>query len=93
LRVRRNYPYQGRNDGLTLPLRRRFPPTSYVGVELEINQKHVRVGDRIPASLARAIVDALRETLDLSYGDGPNGRRPSHHAGITLPADVSRRAR
>jgi predicted N-formylglutamate amidohydrolase len=38
LRVRRNYPYKGRNDGLTSSLRRRFPSESYVGMEIELNQ-------------------------------------------------------
>jgi predicted N-formylglutamate amidohydrolase len=41
LRVRRNYPYAGRNDGLTSSLRRRFPPGRYVGMEIELNQAFV----------------------------------------------------
>lgn len=40
LRVRRNYPYTGKSDGFTAYLRRRFPAESYVGIELEINQRH-----------------------------------------------------
>jgi predicted N-formylglutamate amidohydrolase len=42
LRVRRNYPYKGRNDGLTSSLRRRFPSESYVGMEIELNQGLMR---------------------------------------------------
>ena len=38
LRVRRNHPYRGRADGLTTALRRRFAPTRYLGVELEVSQ-------------------------------------------------------
>jgi predicted N-formylglutamate amidohydrolase len=38
LRVRRNYPYEGKGDGLTNHLRRHFPATAYLGIELEINQ-------------------------------------------------------
>lgn len=38
LRVRRNYPYLGKGDGLTSHLRKRFPPDDYVGIELEVNQ-------------------------------------------------------
>lgn len=38
LRVRRNYPYLGKGDGLTSHLRKRYPPNDYVGIELEINQ-------------------------------------------------------
>ncbi len=64
LRVRRNYPYQGRNDGLTLRLRRQHAASRYVGVELEINQKHVTVQQRFPAQIRRAVVESLRETLN-----------------------------
>ncbi len=46
LKVRCNYPYTGRSDGFTAFLRRRFPSDLYVGIELEINQKHVVRGGR-----------------------------------------------
>jgi predicted N-formylglutamate amidohydrolase len=39
IRIRRNYPYLGKADGLVTHLRKRFPPDLYAGVELEINQK------------------------------------------------------
>ncbi len=39
LRVRRNYPYRGVSDALVTHLRRRY--SSYSGMELEVNQKHV----------------------------------------------------
>ncbi|WP_027714591.1 N-formylglutamate amidohydrolase [Desulfuromonas sp. TF] len=45
LRVRRNYPYLGTSDSLVTTLRRRFPPASYLGIEIEVNQKHP-AGDR-----------------------------------------------
>lgn len=38
LRVRRNYPYLGRADGLPTALRRVFPAEDYLGFELELNQ-------------------------------------------------------
>ena len=38
LKLRRNYPYQGKGDGLTSLLRKRHSPDSYIGVELEVNQ-------------------------------------------------------
>ena len=41
LRVRLNYPYAGKSDGLTSTLRQRFAPERYLGIELEINQRHV----------------------------------------------------
>ena len=38
LRIRRNFPYLGKSDGLTTTLRQKFG-TAYVGLEIEINQK------------------------------------------------------
>ena len=38
LRIRRNYPYLGKSDGLTTTLRQKFG-AAYVGLEIEINQK------------------------------------------------------
>lgn len=55
--VRRNYPYAGWNDGLTTFLRGRLPTADYLGVELELNQKHVAA----PASewrVLRAVIIA-----------------------------------
>ncbi len=63
LRVRRNYPYQGRNDGLTLHLRRQYSPASYVGVELEINQKHLNAQRAFPLAMRRAVIASLDAAL------------------------------
>jgi predicted N-formylglutamate amidohydrolase len=60
LRVRRNYPYAGKGDGLTSYLRLRFPPGAYVGVELEINQGIVLAAGRGWTALRGLLVDALR---------------------------------
>lgn len=41
-KIRRNYPYQGKTDGLCTALRQKFDPQKtgcYVGFEIEINQK------------------------------------------------------
>ena len=38
LRVRRNYPYRGADDGFTTHLRRLFPGDRYLGIELEFNR-------------------------------------------------------
>ena len=38
LRVRRNYPYRGADDGFTTGPRRAFPGDRYLGIELEINR-------------------------------------------------------
>lgn len=63
LKVRRNYPYTGRSDGFTAYLRRRFPDERYVGIELEINQKHVLDGARHWRALRLKVIDALRRAM------------------------------
>jgi len=61
--VRRNYPYRGRGDGLTTWLRRRFAAGVYVGVELELNQRHVSPTSAQWSGLRRVIVQSLRQAL------------------------------
>lgn len=63
LRVRRNYPYAGRGDGLTSHLRVRLPSNAYVGIELEINQSIVLAAGGRWAALRRALTDSLRTAL------------------------------
>ena len=63
LRVRRNYPYAGKGDGVTSALRRAFPPGAYLGMELEINQAIALAAGRRFAALRRALIDALRMAL------------------------------
>jgi len=41
LMLRRNYPYRGVSDSLVTHLRRHYARRGYVGMELELNQKHV----------------------------------------------------
>jgi predicted N-formylglutamate amidohydrolase len=41
LTLRRNYPYRGVSDSLVTHLRRHHGRRGYVGMELELNQKHV----------------------------------------------------
>ena len=59
LNIRRNYPYSGKSDGFTAYLRGRFPDHAYLGIELEINQKHVFKGGRHWRELRRLIVETL----------------------------------
>jgi predicted N-formylglutamate amidohydrolase len=59
LRVRRNYPYAGRNDGLTASLRRQFTPEAYVGIELEINQGMPDSGRHL-RRLHAVLIESLR---------------------------------
>jgi predicted N-formylglutamate amidohydrolase len=60
LRVRRNYPYAGKGDGLTKYLRLRFPARAYVGIELEVNQRIVFAAGRRWTALRRVLIDSLR---------------------------------
>jgi predicted N-formylglutamate amidohydrolase len=60
LRVRRNYPYAGKGDGLTAHLRLCFPPNNYVGIELEVNQRIVVAAGRRWTVLRRVLIDSLR---------------------------------
>jgi predicted N-formylglutamate amidohydrolase len=63
LRVRLNAPYRGTADGLTTDLRRRFPATAYIGLELEVNQR-LPAGD--PAAWRRLrtlILDTLGQAV------------------------------
>lgn len=59
MRVRRNYPYEGRSDGLTTTLRRIFPGDRYMGIEIEVNQGLIEENGCFPG----AVVDALVGTL------------------------------
>jgi predicted N-formylglutamate amidohydrolase len=64
LRVRRNYPYAGKGDGLTSHLRRIFPSGKYVGIELEVNQAIVLAAARRWAALRAVLIDSLRMASD-----------------------------
>ncbi|HYD63694.1 MAG TPA: N-formylglutamate amidohydrolase [Noviherbaspirillum sp.] len=61
LKTRLNYPYLGTADGFTVYLRRRFPAESYLGIELEINQKHVRGSREHWRSVRNAVIEAFHD--------------------------------
>ena len=61
LKTRLNYPYLGTADGFTVYLRRQFPPDAYLGIELEINQKHVRGRAEHWHSVRRAVIEAFHD--------------------------------
>jgi predicted N-formylglutamate amidohydrolase len=72
LKIRLNYPYKGTSDGLTSFLRRwtgNDDPTSpYVGVEIEVNQKHVFEGESHWHALRSTIVETLLKAMCNVYG-------------------------
>jgi predicted N-formylglutamate amidohydrolase len=59
LRVRRNYPYAGKGDGLTSHLRLRYAQHDYLGIELEVNQRIVFAAGRRWTALRRKLIDSL----------------------------------
>jgi predicted N-formylglutamate amidohydrolase len=75
LRLRRNYPYQGRGDGLASLLRKRFSGQVYLGIELEVNQRFVERGGAQWAALRAALIESLAAALA-----GDTGHQPSPSA-------------
>ena len=63
LRLRRNYPYQGRADGLTASLRKHHPDAAYVGIELEVNQRFVDPRGAAWDRLRTMVIDSLKSAL------------------------------
>lgn len=61
LRVRRNYPYRGKTDGLPTMLRKQFPSPRYFGIELEINQRLCSGEKAVP--LRQTLAESLHRTL------------------------------
>ena len=70
LTLRRNYPYEGKADGLIALLRKRHPADQYLGMELEVNQRFVMEGGpawtALRAGVTRALVDARALNAALS---------------------------
>jgi predicted N-formylglutamate amidohydrolase len=63
LQIRRNYPYAGKADGQTRWFRQRLAADAYLGIELEINQKHILAAGRHWSDLRQKIVVSLHQTL------------------------------
>lgn len=64
LRLRRNYPYEGRDDGLTSLLRKRHPSEFYIGMELEVNQRFVLDGGAAWDEIRKDIIASLAVLLE-----------------------------
>lgn len=63
VKIRRNYPYRGHTDGLTSSLRKHWPESQYVGICIEVNQKHLADGypENWPGATAQALLRALEK--------------------------------
>lgn len=62
--VHRNAPYRGTDDGLTTSLRKRYGDEVYAGIEIEVNQKHLRADPRQRSTMRHRVVQALGSALD-----------------------------
>ncbi len=62
-RVRRNYPYLGIADGFTTYLRKQFPAMDYLGIELEINQRHMQASNPEFKRMVKLVCDTLSRLL------------------------------
>ena len=62
IRVRRNYPYRGHTDGLTTSLRKRWDESRYIGICIEVNQKHL--GDGHPEGWPELVAGGLQKALE-----------------------------
>jgi predicted N-formylglutamate amidohydrolase len=64
LHARMNYPYLGTDDGFTTHLRRRFSADSYIGIELEINQKHAQQDAPHWRAVRKAVIASFRAAME-----------------------------
>ncbi len=75
LRLRRNYPYLGKNDGLTTTFRRRFSPTQYIGLELEVNQGLLDGSSSTRRRVTETVADSFERLARGSGWTGPSSVR------------------
>ena len=86
LKLRRNYPYQGKGDGLTALLRKRHAATAYVGMELEVNQRFFVAGGPAWTVLCADITRALAEVVGGAVADVTAGAASAPQAGSLAAA-------
>lgn len=63
LLVRMNYPYQGKADGFTTYLRKRWDAATYVGIEIEVNHKWALGDQPTWRALCRDVTQAIAAAL------------------------------
>ena len=71
LRIMRNNPYRGTSDGLTTTLRKRFTDPSYLGIEIEVNQRLLGADGRYPKRIEDALLATLLTWEDEVARQGP----------------------
>ncbi|MGD9898127.1 MAG: N-formylglutamate amidohydrolase [Calditrichaceae bacterium] len=65
LKIRFNYPYSGKPEGLTAYFRKRLPEDCYIGIELEVNQKHVYGNQTRWSNLQDSIVGSFQDAMKI----------------------------
>lgn len=63
-RVRFNYPYRGKPDGLTAHFRKYYPDENYLGIEFEVNQKYAIEKGQFPKQLQKQHLETLYKTIN-----------------------------
>lgn len=61
--IGRNDPYRGNADGLTTAMRKERPGSAYLGIEVEVSQKHLGTNGRFPVRVLEALVATLENAL------------------------------
>ena len=64
LEVRMNYPYTGTADGLTTHLRKQFPKSRYLGLEIEVNQKLLQSSRQV-WRMGRVLTESIAEAIEV----------------------------
>lgn len=78
LRLARNRPYRGTDDGLTTTLRARFRDAAYAGIELEVSQRFPRGRTAVAVERWRRLQDHLAQSLEVALErPGLTRRRPT----------------
>ena len=61
--VLHNDPYRGDADGLTTAMRREFDESQYLGIEIEVNQRHVGADGRLDAVITEMLLGIIAEVV------------------------------
>lgn len=69
LSIRRNSPYRGESDGFPAFFRKIIPENAYIGIELEVNQKHFFLGKAVWKKTGQILADSLGAALGVDLFD------------------------
>jgi predicted N-formylglutamate amidohydrolase len=66
-RVRKNYPYKGTGDGMTVHLRKDFRADEYIGIEVEINQ-YCLLKNKLNTQMSELLQETLPKIVQKTFG-------------------------